>query len=267
MRKPVLCSVTLLAAAMAGYPAPLAAQESGRPLKGGSIEVSGFAQSVTNGFGDWRGLRLRTVVPVGSSDVLYSEALTQRAFRDNGSFGSLGWQHTYGSDWITFASIGGGTGDFFFPDFRADFSISRKILPNRRILLGVGGSWIESKDVFRDRAVTASFTAYLSSDVVLEAGGRFNWSTPGRVPSQRGSMALTVGGLGRRYVIFRAAGGSEGFQLTGTEATERKFNSGEGSITWREWLSRDFGFVLGGEVYDNPFYTRTGAQVGFFVSW
>lgn len=267
MRWLSLYNAALLIAAAAGNPVLLAAQESGRSLRGGSVEVSGFAQSVTNGFGDWRGLRLRTVVPVGTSDVLYSEALTQRAFRDNGSFGSLGWQHTYGTDWITFASIGGGTGDFFFPDFRADLLISRKILPSRRVLLGIGGSWIESKDVFRDRTLTASLTAYLSSDLVLETGGRFNWSTPGKVPSQRGSVALTIGGLGRRYVIIRAAGGSEGFQLTGTEATERKFNSGEGSITWREWLSRNFGFVLGGEVYDNPFYTRTGAQVGFFVSW
>lgn len=243
-----------------------AAAQSPPALRGGMIELSGFAHRVTNDFGNWRGGRIRAVVPSGAT-VVYLEAVAQSAFRDDGQYGSAALQHGFGEAWIGFVAVGGGTGEFFWPELRVDASLARKLLPSRRLVMTVGGTWVRSKEVYRDRAATASVAAYLGSTAVLEVGGRFNWSTPGDVTSQRGHLALTLGRPGQRYLVLRGAAGSEAYQLTGSGATEQQFNSTEASVSWREWLGRRFGIVVGGEWYDNPFYTRTGVQLGLFAGW
>lgn len=246
--------------------APLAAQEPA-PLRGGMVEAGAFAHQVTNDLGDWRGARLRAVLPAGRRDVFYLEAVGQRAFGDEGVYGTAALQHAFGDDWIVFVSGGAGTGEFVFPAFRADAMLTRKLLASRRLLVSAGGTYVRSKDVFRDRTAVASVTGYLSGSAVLEVSGRFNWSTPGDLTSQRGAVALTLGTLGRRYVVLRAGGGTESYQLLGVGEVERSFTSTEASASWREWLSRRAGIVVGGEYYHNPFYTRAGAQVGIFVGW
>lgn len=257
---PLLCLVALV------VPATGLAQ-SDTPRSGGMVEASGFAHRVSNGFGNWSGGRLRAVLPLGRSDVLYLEGTGQRAFGDEGVFGSVAHQHSFGDGWISFLGAGGGTGEFYFPELRLDAALSRKLLASRRLVATIGGTWVRSKAAYRDRAAQASLTGYLGPTVVVEAGARLNWSTPGDVASQRGFLALTLGRAGSRYVVLRGAAGSEGYQLTGSGATEQKFNSTEAAISWRQWLGGTLGFVLGGEWYDNPFYTRTGVQLGLFAGW
>jgi YaiO family outer membrane protein len=246
-------------------PAHLQAQAP--ELRGGLFELNGFAHHVSGDFGDWRGGRARLVVPAGSRDVFFIEGLGQRAFHDDGLYGALAHQHAFGDSWITFLSVGGGTGKFVLPDLRVDAMVTRKLLPSRRLLVTAGGSWVVSKDVYRDRAATGSVTMYLSDAAVLELGGRFNWSRPGDVASQRAQLALTLGRQGSRYLVIRGSAGTEAYQLTGSGATEQKFRSREAAVTWREWLGRRMGIAIGGEAYHNPFYTRTGVQVGLFTSW
>lgn len=256
----------VLTALVAMVPGLARAQEPA-PLRGGMLEASGFAHWVTNEFGDWRGGRLRAILPAGRRDVLYLEGVGQRAFGDDGFYGSVSHQHALGDEWITFVSVGAGSGEFFFPEARVDAMLTRKLLASRRLLVSAGGTWVRSKDVYRDRTAVASVTGYLSPTAVLEVSGRFNWSTPGDLTSQRGAVALTLGRAGQRYLVLRGGGGGESYQLTGTGETERSFTSTEASISWREWLGRQTGFMIGGEWYDNPFYTRTGIQVGLFVGW
>lgn len=254
-----------LLACLCLFPALLPAQEAPR-LRGGMVEASGFVHRVTGDFGDWRGGRLRAVLPASRS-VFYLETVAQRAFGDDGLYASAAHQLAIGTSWISYLGVGGGTGDFFFPDLRLDAQLTRKLLPSGRLLVSAGGTWVRSKAAFEDRTAVGALTGYLADGVVLEVGGRFNWSNPGDVTSQRGHAALTLGRLGQRYVVVRAGGGSEAYQLTGSGDTERKFNSTEATVTWREWLGPRVGMVLGVEAYDNPFYTRTGAQVGLFVGW
>lgn len=237
------------------------------PLRGGMVEASGFFHAVTQDFGDWRGGRLRTVLPAGRRDVFYLEGVAQRAFGDDGVYGTASWQHAFGDDWIGYLGAGAGSGEFFFPDLRLDAMLTRKLLASRRLLVSAGGTYVRSKDVYRDRTAVVSLTGYLGATAVLEVSGRFNWSTPGDVTSQRGAMALTLGRAGQRYVVLRAGAGTESYQLTGPGEAERSFRSTEASVSWREWFGRHLGVVVGGEWYDNPFYTRTGVQVGGFVGW
>lgn len=244
---------------------PAAGQDP--PLRGGIVEASGFFHRVTNDFGDWRGGRLRAVLPAGARAVFYLEGVAQRAFGDDGTYGTAAWQQALGNDWITYVSAGAGTGEFFFPELRLDAQLTRKLLASRRLLVSIGGTWVRSKDVYRDRTAVASLTGYLGSSAVLEVSGRFNWSTPGDLASQRGAVALTLGRAGQRYVVLRGGAGTESYQLTGAGQVERSFSSTEASLSWREWLGRRTGVIVVGEWYDNPFYTRTGAQVGVFVGW
>lgn len=257
---------TLALAALLLLPATIRAQEAPAP-RGGMLEAAGFAHDVSNGFGHWRGGRLRAVVPAGRRSVVYLEGLAQRAFRDDGLYGSAALQQALGDDWIAFAGVGAGSGDLVLPELRVDALLTRKLLASRRLLATVGGTWVRSKDVYRDRTAVVSLTGYLGGAAVLEVGGRFNWSTPGDVRSQRGQAALTLGRSGQRFVVLRAGHGSEAYQLTGSGATERKFTSSEAAITWRQWLGRHAGVLVGGEWYDNPFYTRTGVQLGLFAAW
>lgn len=256
----------MLAIVVAVVPGVTRAQEPA-PLRGGVLEASGFAHRVTNEFGDWRGGRLRAVLPAGRRDVFYLEGVGQRAFGDDGVYGAVSHQHGFGNEWITFVSVGAGSGEFFFPEVRVDAMLTRKLLASRRLLVSVGGTWVRSKDVYRDRTAVASVTGYLSPTAVLEVSGRFNWSTPGDLTSQRGAVALTLGRAGQRYLVLRGGGGGESYQLTGVGETERSFTSTEASLSWREWLGRQTGFLIGGEWYHNPFYTRTGLQAGLFVGW
>jgi YaiO family outer membrane protein len=101
----------------------------------------------------------------------------------------------------------------------------------------------------------------------IEAGARLNWSWPDAVRTERGFGAVTLGRERRRLVVLRGSAGREGYQLTGETAAERRFRSWEGSATWREWLGGHTGVYLGAEVYDNPFYTRTGVTLGLFRHW
>lgn len=247
--------------------APGALAQGSAPLRGGMVEATGFYHQLTDDFGDWRGGRLRAVLPAGRRTVVYLEGVGQRAFGDDGAYGTAALQQALGDDWITFVSAGAGSGEFFFPELRLDAMLTRKLLASRRLLVSAGGTYVRSKDVYRDRTAVASLTGYLGPAAVLEVSGRFNWSTPGDVTSRRGAVALTLGRLGQRYVVLRGGAGTESYQLTGPGAVERSFTSTEASLTWREWLGRHAGFVLGGEWYDNPFYTRTGVQAGFFVGW
>jgi len=263
MRPPALLLTVLLltpAAAM-GQGAPLAAP------RGGLFEVSGFAHRVSDGFGDWRGGRLRAVLPAGARDLFHLEAVGQRAFGDDGIYASAAHQHTFGDSWISYLAVSGGSGDFFFPDLRLDALLTRKLLPSRRLLLSAGGTWVTSKGVYRDRTAVAAATAYLGASAVLEVGGRFNWSTPGDLSSQRGYAALTLGRSGERFLVVRGGAGTEAYQLTGISATERRFRSSEVAVTWREWLGPRIGMLVGGERYHNPFYSRAGAQLGLFAAW
>lgn len=236
-------------------------------LRGGYLEATVLAHRVTDQFGDWRGARLRAAVPAGSRDVLFLEALAQRAFGDDGVYAAAAHQHRFGDEWVTMLGIAGGTGAFFFPDLRVDAILSRKLLPSRRLVLSAGGSWIQSKDVYRDRALLLGATGYLADGVVVEAGLRFNWSRPGDQASQRVHGALTLGREGSRYLVLRGSAGTEAYQLTGTGRTERRFRSTEAAITWREWLGRRVGLLAAAEWYDNPFYVRTGGQVGLVIGW
>ncbi|HEV8355803.1 MAG TPA: YaiO family outer membrane beta-barrel protein [Gemmatimonadales bacterium] len=252
--------------ASAGLTAPAAAQAL--PQKPGAswIEAGALAHHVSNDFGNWQGAYARAVL-AGARNVWYLEAKAQEAFRDDGVYGSITNVHTWTSFFYTQVGIGGGTGEFVLPALREDLALNFKLGRARSLVLTVGETYINSQLVYEDKAFFASLSWYASGTVLVEAGGRINWSDPGNVRSQRASGALTIGRVGKSQLTLRGNAGSEGYQLTGVAQTLRRFNSWEAGASWRAWLSRSWGVVIGDELYHNPFYTRAGATVGLFRAW
>ncbi len=250
-----------LLATLLGAAAPALAQRSPGPA--GWLQADAFYHGVSDNFGDWKGVGLRLVAPAGGSAVWYLDAQAQEAFRDRGVYGAVGHRHQLGR-WFTLVSAGGGTGDFVLPDLRADWTLGRTWGPTVGTMLTT--TYVNAKQGYEDLAVGGSLVFYFPG-AVLEAGGRANWSWPDAVRTGRAHGALTLGRERQRYVTLRGSAGQEGYQLAGTTAITRRFDSREAAIAWREWLGGGVGFLLEGVWYDNPFYTRTGVTVGVFRHW
>jgi YaiO family outer membrane protein len=263
---PLTGAALALATASAGLTTPAEAQ-SLPPQPGASwIEAGALAHHVSNDFGNWQGGYARAVL-AGARNVWYLDFKAQEAFRDDGVYGSIANVHTWTSFFYTQLGIGGGTGDFVLPALRQDLALNFKLGRLRSLVLTVGETYVNSQLVYEDKAFFASLFWYASGTVLVEAGGRINWSDPGSVTSGRASGTLTIGRLGKSQLTLRANAGSEGYQLTGVARTLRRFNSWEAGASWRAWLSRSWGVVIGDEWYHNPFYTRAGATVGLFRAW
>jgi len=230
------------------------------------VEAGGFYHHVSHDFGSWTGGYARLVL-VGGRDVWFADAKVQQAFRDKGGYASLTNVHTFGSHFYTQLGAGAGTGDYVLPKFRADASLNLKLGVTRALVLSAGATYVKSQLIYHDQALFGSLFFYASGDLLLELGGRVNWSDPGPVRSERVQGSLTLGHPGAALLLLRGGAGTEGYQLSGTTTTLRKFRSQEASFSWRQWLSPRFGTVLGGEWYHNPFYTRAGASLGLFRAW
>ena len=232
----------------------------------GWLQADGFYHAVTNDFGDWKGVGIRAVVPSGAKNIWYGDLVAQEAFNDRGIWALAGNRHFFGPDWFTFASIAGGTGDYYLPDLRADAAVGHAWLEKKNLVTIFGATYVNSKDIYEDFALLGSVAAYFPG-VTAEAGLRLNWSNPDAVQTSRVWGAVTLGRERKRLIVIRAGGGEEGYQLTGDVETQQRFRSSEASIGWREWLKGHTGIVAGLEVYDNPFYTRTGVTLGVFRHW
>jgi YaiO family outer membrane protein len=230
------------------------------------VEAGAFYQHVTNDFGDWKGAHARAVL-AGSRNVWYLDAKAQEAFRDRGVYGALANVHTFSSRFYTQVGIGAGTGDFVLPDLRLDASLNLKLGSARSLILTAGGTLVDAKSGFEDRALFGAVTWYAARTMLLEGGARINWSNPGSVSSARGYGSLSVGRSGSSLLTLRGSAGGEGYQLASPGAPLREFNSEEAGLTWRIWFARSVGAAIGGDWYHNPFYTRTGASFGLFHAW
>ena len=261
---------TMVAAvcAVAVFPVSSArAQDAAPPSLDRRVDLYADRHQVTGGYGDWHGVGLRLSVPVGRSDTWFAEALQRTAFRDAGTHLSVANQHVWNERLYSYASVGGGSGDFVLPDLRADASLSAKWGARRALVTTLGTTFIDAKRGYRDVGGFAALTGYLSPWAVAEGGMRVTRSTPGDVDAARGNGAVTLGRQGRTVVVLRGSSGREGFQLLGQGAAVRRFSSHEGAASLRQWLGAYGGVLLQGEHYRNPFYRRTGVTLGVFAHW
>lgn len=248
-------------------PTSLAAQA---PLAGGLpgswVEVNGFAQKVSNTFGDWSGVYARGV-RAGTTRTLYGEVLALDAFKDHGlQFGA-----TIRQDWKArvFAVLGAnvGSGAPILPKGRIDGVLGVRFGSRKEWQLTGGGSYVKSTTDLHDVAGTASLAWYAPKALLLETGVRLNTSNPGDIKSHRVFGVAVITPSPRRSFSLRAIGGTEGWQIVSSTTTLRKFSSEEFSLAWREKLTTHWALSAQGDAYRNPFYTRRGVTLGVARYW
>jgi YaiO family outer membrane protein len=258
-----------------GVQNPSSTSESGTPpappeAAPAEAKVSGFVEAgmnyywLTDGEEDWFGQYLRGVVDFAHENIVNFEVVHQEEFGDDGTFFSLGLTHVFNPDWYGSLSVGTSAGGFFWPQVRVDAFLSRKWLEKRNLVTTIGFGYYDAKDVHYDFSAFIGAAYYFESPWIVEAGLRYNFSQPGNVTAPGPFVAVTYGRNKSYYLVLRVGIGREAYQVVGPDEAITDFASQVVTLTWRQWLTRDWGFKVQTEYYHNPTYERAGFEIGIF---
>ncbi|MDD0809336.1 YaiO family outer membrane beta-barrel protein [Curvibacter sp. RS43] len=237
--------------------------EPGAVLPQRSLEIGLGAQNLSNGFGNWRELRIKGSYEMGAH-LLQGEVHAKRQFGQSGQFYGVSDTVTLAPDWFAIVSLGAGDGAFYLPRVRADGFLYKKWLPTQSLLTSVGLSYYQAPDGHIDRALSLGGAYYFEAPWIAEAGVRFNRSNPGDIATHQQFVALSWGRVKQDIVTVRYGAGGEGYQAIALNTTLINFQSHQATLAWRHWTDARSGWVLGLEHYSNPFYERKGLNLGVF---
>ncbi|WP_341908615.1 YaiO family outer membrane beta-barrel protein [Polaromonas sp. YR568] len=228
-----------------------------------SLELTMGAQRLTAGLGNWREVALRGAYGIGPH-LLQGEVSQHRRFNTDGTFLGLSDTYTFNEDWFGSVAIGVGDGAFFLPRWRADATLYRKLLADRRLVTSVGVGYYDAPDGHTDKSLSLGAAYYFEAPWVLEGGVRLNHSNPGGVRTQQQFVALTYGRDKQDLVTARYGWGSEGYLAIAANTQLVNFKSHEASLSWRHWFNPRTGALVALNRYTNPSYRRSGITVGVF---
>ena len=228
-----------------------------------NLELSTGSQNLSNGFGNWRDVTLRGTYGL-PSHVLQGEVSVSNRFNKDGTFVGLSDTYTINDDWYSRVAVGFGDGAFYLPRYRLDAALYRKFLPDRSLIGSVGLGYYKAPDGHADSSVSLGVVYYFASPWIAEGGVRFNTSSPGSIRTQQQFAALTYGRAKQNLVTGRYGWGAEGYQTIAANTQLVNFASQEASLSWRHWLNPSTGVLVGVNRYTNPFYSRSGLNVGIF---
>ncbi len=278
-----LSAAALLAPAMAqttaaSAAAPVTAAEPAaapaadfEPGKRGQVDIGAGFSSLTGGNSNWNDEFVRGNVGLKPGTVLNWELSSQRHFDQRGTVGALSLTQTLSPWW--YMSVGASSGSADFQNkYRGDIAIYRKWTESQQWVTGLALMKSASRDsIHRDTGITASLAYYSTDDWVGEGGVVYNKSNPGSVEGYRGFAALTMGREKQHYFTVRVDHGKEGYLPSGAIANgagdQVGFQSTELSLQWRQWLGKDWGYLVGGQFYRNPYYNRKGLSAAVFFDF
>ena len=131
-------------------------------------------------------------------------------------------------------------------------------------MTSIGVTAVNAKDGHQDRSMLLSTSYYFDAPWIAEGGVRLNSSNPGAIKTQQQFLALTYGRDKEDLITVRHAWGAEGYQTIAASAQLVNFKSNETSMSWRHWLTPRTGVLVGANRYTNPFYNRSGLNIGIF---
>lgn len=227
------------------------------------VEAGGDYLDLSNGFGHWSGGYARGIITTGNN-VWNAEVSGQHEFGDAGVYMGAGDTYNFNPDWFGSLTVGSSVGGFFWPRFRADSFINKKWMSRKQWVTTFGFGYYAAKDVHRDHSFFLGSTYYFAKPWIVEEGIRFNVSNPGSVFSPAAFVAVTQGRNKQHYLTVRTGFGKEAFQLIGPTVSLSDFQSQTLTVTWRQWIGKNWGVNLVGDYYHSPFYQRGGTTLGFF---
>ncbi len=228
-----------------------------------SLQVSAGTQHLTGPYGDWHDVTLTGGWGL-PGHVLQGELSVNKRFGVGGTYLGVGDTHRFDEDWYGSVNLGAGDGAFYLPKYRADATLNRKFLADRRLVGTLGAGYYRAPDGHTDRSLLLGATYYFEAPWIVEGGVRFNESAPGNVNTRQHFVALTWGHPKADWVTGRIGWGGEGYLATGPATQLVNFTSREASIAWRHWTSQNTGVLVAVNRYSNPLYRRVGATVGLF---
>ncbi len=231
-----------------------------------NLELTTGFQNLSNGFGNWRDTTLRGTYAL-PSHVIHGEVSVNNRFNKDGTFVGLSDTYTFNDDWYSRIAVGFGDGAFYLPRYRVDATLYKKWLPDRSLISSVGLGYYKAPDGHTDSSVSLGLVYYFAAPWIAEGGVRFNSSNPGSIRTQQQFAALTYGRTKQDLVTARYAWGAEGYQTIATNTQLVNFASQEASLSWRHWLNPSTGVLVGVNRYTNPFYNRSGLNVGIFLDF
>jgi YaiO family outer membrane protein len=227
------------------------------------IEVGINYYDLDSGFDDWKGAFVRGSWQQNEKNIWDAEILHQQRYGEWGTYYVAGVTHIFNDDWYGSLHIGTSSA-FFFSKLRVDAFINRKVLPERNLVLTAGIGYDKAQQVNTDRSLYLGASYYFETPYILEGGVRFNRSSPGPENSTRYRVALTYGRAFERYIIGEIDWGTEAYQYIAEDVSILDFDSQVYALTWREWVKRDWGFALRGEIYQSDNYDRLGIEASVF---
>jgi YaiO family outer membrane protein len=249
-----------------GAAAPLHAQAPLGIFGGKWIEAGVTAHSVTNDLGDWRGAWVRTVIPAGTRNTVWADALALEAFGERGVQVGLAHRHDWSGRFFHLAGVTVADGAPIFPRVRADLQAGVRLGAARTVVAAAGVSHVRSVQDLSDAALTGALAWYAPRGFILETGVRANTSWPGRIRTARFSGGATWMGARRSFSV-RGIGGEEGWQVLSAQTALVRFSSNEWALSWRERFGAQWSSAVQFDRYDNPTYARTGLTIGLARSW
>lgn len=220
--------------------------------------------SLTNGFDDWKGGYLQGAWRQNQKNIWNWEILFQEQYNTSGNYSVAGLTHIFNPDWYGSVHVGGSGSGFFFPDYRIDATINKKLLPERNLVLTAGSGYIRQKDAHTDRYLYLGAAYYLPEAWLIEGGLRLNRSSPGSVSSTRYVLAISQARDNIRHISFSIDSGDESYLAIGPSTSLVDFPSTLLTFNWREWLNNDFGMHMIAEYYTSDVFNRTGITIGVF---
>jgi YaiO family outer membrane protein len=227
------------------------------------VEAGGSYEQLSNNYGRWSGGYFRAVFATGKNTWAV-EANGEHEFGDAGTYIDAGDTYNFNDNWYASVTAGSSVGGFFWPRSRLDSFLNRKWLGRRQLITTFGYGYDHAKDVHSDHSYFIGTTYYFDGPWIIEDGVRFNVSSPGTVFSPSGFVAITQGTNKNHYVTLNLEAGQEAYQIVGITSVLTRFPSQSGTVTWRQWLGRNWGFNLVTEFYHSPYYHRGGGSLGFF---
>lgn len=232
----------------------------------GFIEAGGGHSALSPGNPSWTDGYLRAVF-TGAVNTIQTEVTREDRYGDRGYYFTGGLTHVFNQDWYADVFAGTSSYCFFLPKYRFDGFIHRKLLPQKQLILVMGGGYEKAKDVHSAFRLNPEANYYVRPSWVLQSGVIFTRGDPGAVTVHTQYFAITQGQNKSHFISVRGEYGREAWELIGPSSVLVDFPIHDVSATWRQWIAPNWGFNLTVERYNNYIFNRIGATAGLFLDF
>jgi YaiO family outer membrane protein len=235
----------------------------------GYIETGAGYDALTNAYPDSHSVFVRGEIRTDPTQKFTGEINEIDQFGSTGPLIVGGYEKDFDPLWIL--QLGGafspGSNGYTLPQSRFDVAVGRKWLEQNNLVTTLGLTHIQYKDVHTDQAVQLSAAYYFehwNTPLAIEGGAIHNISNPGSAGAMQYFGAFTEGREKDSIVSLRIGNGMEAYQLVGNTTALSQFSFNSALLTWRKWLTHDYGFQLRADSFQSPYYQQHGVEASWF---